>query len=118
MKNLLDSTQIATLFLDNQLNVRRFTEKTQSIVSLRESDIGRPLSDLTSSLDYADLLADARETLRTLATCEKQIASRDGRWFSVRIMPYRSLADVIRGVVITLVDITSTKQLEAKLRAA
>ncbi len=118
MKNLLDSTQIATLFLDNQLNVRRFTEKTQSIVSLRESDVGRPLSDLTSSLDYADLLADARETLRTLATCEKQIASRDGRWFSVRIMPYRSLADVIRGVVITLVDITSTKQLEAKLRAA
>ena len=117
MKNLLDSTQIATLFLDNQLNVRRFTEKTQSIVNLRESDVGRPLSDLTSTLDYADLLADARETLRTLATCEKQIASRDGRWFSVRIMPYRSLEDVIRGVVVTLVDITVAKELEAKLRA-
>ncbi len=118
MKNLLDSTQIATLFLDNQFNVRRFTAQARSIVNLRDTDIGRPLSDLTTSLDYPDLQADARETLRTLATCEKQIASHDGRWFSVRIMPYRSLDDVIRGVVITLVDITTAKQLEAKLRAA
>ncbi len=118
MTNLLDSTQIATLFLDNQLNVRRFTERAQAIVNLREGDVGRPLSDLTSALDYPDLLADARETLRTLATCEKQIATRDGRWFNVRVMPYRTLDDVIRGVVITLVDTTLTKQLEAKLRAA
>jgi two-component system, chemotaxis family, CheB/CheR fusion protein len=117
MKNLLDSTQIATLFLDNDLNVRRFTEQASKIVSLRETDIGRPLSDLTSSLDYPDLQADARETLRSLAACEKQVATRDKRWFNVRIMPYRSLENAIRGVVITLVDITAAKELEAKLRA-
>ncbi len=117
MKNLLDSTQIATLFLDNDLNVRRFTEQASRIVNLRDGDVGRPLSDLTSALDYPDLQADARETLRSLVTCEKQIATRDKRWFNVRIMPYRSLENAIRGVVITLVDITAAKEIEAKLRS-
>ncbi len=116
MKNLLNSTQIATLFLDNDLNVRRFTEQARKIISLRENDIGRPLSDLTTSLAYPELQDDARETLRTLVPTEKQIPTNDARWFSVRIMPYRNLDDVIRGVVITLVDITTAKELEARLR--
>ncbi|GAB4563441.1 MAG: chemotaxis protein CheB [Rhizobacter sp.] len=118
MKNLLNSTQIATLFLDNDLNVRRFTEQARKVFRLRESDVGRPLSDLTTSLAYPELHDDARETLRTLVPTEKQIATTDGRWFSVRIMPYRNLEDVIRGVVITLVDITTAKELEAKLRGS
>ena len=116
MQNLLNSTDIATLFLDNLLNVRRFTEHMSRIVHLRESDVGRPLSDLASTLIYPQLHADATETLRTLAFCEKQIATTDGNWFTVRIMPYRTLANVIQGVVITFIDITAAKELETRLR--
>ncbi len=118
MQNLLNSTDIATLFLDNALNVRRFTEQITRIIHLRNSDIGRPLSDLASTLVYPELHTDAKETLRTLAFSEKQISTTDGRWFSVRIMPYRTLADVIQGTVITFVDITAAKELEARLRKA
>lgn len=116
MQNLLNSTNIATLFLDNELNVRRFTEQTTSIFHLREGDIGRPLSDLASTLNYPTLHADAQETLRTLATSEKQISTQDGRWLSVRIMPYRTLNNMIQGAVITFVDITAAKELESRLR--
>jgi two-component system, chemotaxis family, CheB/CheR fusion protein len=118
MQNLLNSTDIATLFLDNQLNVRRYTEQIARVIHLREGDIGRPLSELASTLIYPDLHADVKETLRTLAFSEKQIATSDGHWFTVRIMPYRTLANVIQGVVITFVDITVAKELESRLRKA
>jgi two-component system CheB/CheR fusion protein len=118
MQNLLNSTDIATLFLDNQLNVRRYTEQIARVIHLREGDIGRPLSELASTLLYPELHADVKETLRTLAFSEKQIATTDGHWFTVRIMPYRTLANVIQGVVITFVDITVAKELESRLRQA
>ena len=118
MQNLLNSTDIATLFLDIHLNVRRFTEQIARVVHLREGDIGRPLSELASTLIYPDLHADVKETLRTLAFSQKEIATTDGLWFSVRIMPYRTLANVIQGAVITFVDITVAKALEARLRLA
>ncbi|WP_373317943.1 chemotaxis protein CheB [Spiribacter halobius] len=116
MQNLLNSIEIAILFLDQDLNVRRYTERAAKIINLRESDIGRPLSDLTTSLEYPALHEDAHETLRTLVVSEKQIGTSNGRWFSVRIMPYRRLDNVIDGVVITLLDITETKALETSLR--
>jgi len=116
MQNLLNSTDIATLFLDNELNVRRFTEHITRIIQLREGDIGRPLSDLASTLIYPQLHADANATLHTLAFSEKQIATTDGHWYTVRIMPYRTVANVIQGVVITFVDITAAKELESRLR--
>jgi two-component system CheB/CheR fusion protein len=116
MTSLLNSTEIAMLFLDQNLNVRRFTDRAAKIINLRESDIGRPLSDLTTSLQYPALPEDALETLRTLVFSEKQIQTSDQRWFSVRIMPYRRLDNVIDGAVITFVDITATKQVEATLR--
>jgi two-component system CheB/CheR fusion protein len=116
MQNLLNSTDIATLFLDNGLNVRRFTEHMSRIVQLREVDIGRPLSDLATTLIYPQLHADAKETLRTLAFSEKQIATTDGHWYTVRIMPYRTVSNLIQGVVITFVDITAAKELESRLR--
>lgn len=116
MQNVLNSIEIAILFLDQNLNVRRYTDRAAKIISLRESDLGRPLSDLTTSLQYPELHADAHETLRSLAFSEKQILTTDGRWFSVRIMPYRRLDNVIDGLVITLVDITATKELESALR--
>ncbi len=116
MQNVLNSIEIAVLFLDKDLNVRRYAERATAIINLRESDIGRPLSDLTSSLDYPELEEDARNTLDTLTVTEKQITTNDERWFSVKIMPYRRLDNVIDGVVITLVDITDTKNLESSLR--
>ncbi len=118
MQNLLNSTDIATLFLDKELNVRRYTERMARIVHLREGDIGRPLSDLASTLLYPELHADVKQTLRTLVASEKQIGTSDGLWFNVRVMPYRTLADVIQGVVITFVDITAAKELESRLRKA
>ncbi len=116
MQNLLNSTDIATLFLDKDLNVRRFTEQIKRLINLREADIGRPLSDLTTTLNYPELDADAKDTLRTLAYSEKEISTSDARWFKVRIMPYRTVANVIQGAVITFVDITVAKQLESRLR--
>ena len=116
MQNLLNSTDIATLFLDSALNVRRFTDKIRRIIHLRDGDIGRPLSDLASTLNYPQLNDDAKETLRTLTFTEKQITTTDGLWFMVRIKPYRTLANVIQGVVITLIDITAAKELESRLR--
>jgi len=118
MQNLLNSTDIATLFLDKDLNVRRFTEQIARVVHLRAADIGRPLSELASTLLYPEMHDDVKETLRTLAFSEKQIATSDKRWFTVRIMPYRTLANVIQGVVITFVDITIAKELESRLRKA
>ncbi|WP_365867967.1 chemotaxis protein CheB [Arsukibacterium sp.] len=116
LQNTLNSVEIAILFLDQQLNVRRYTDRAANIINLRESDLGRPLSDLTSCLQYPDLHDDALDTLRTLKFCEKEIPTTDERWFSVRIMPYRTLDNMIDGVVITLVDISATKTLEAALR--
>jgi two-component system, chemotaxis family, CheB/CheR fusion protein len=76
------------------------------------------LEELTTSLDYPEMAADAREVLRTLVFIEKQVATRDGRWFLVRIMPYRTLENRIDGVVITFSNITEAKRLEAQLRQA
>jgi two-component system, chemotaxis family, CheB/CheR fusion protein len=116
MQNLLNSTDIATLFLDKDLNVRRFTEQIKRIISLRDVDIGRPLSELATTLNYPQLHADANDTLRTLAFSEKEISTSDAHWFKVRIMPYRTVANVIQGAVITFVDITAAKALESRLR--
>ncbi len=116
MKNLLNSIEIAILFLDQDLNLRRFTDRASKIISIREGDIGRPLSDLTTTLQYPELTDDACNTLSTLAFSEKQVNTTDGLCFTVRIMPYRRLDNVIDGVVITLLDITETKALEQSLR--
>jgi two-component system CheB/CheR fusion protein len=116
MKNLLNSTDIATLFLDNDLKVRRFTTQATKIIQLIPGDVGRPVTDLASDLLYPELTDDVREVLQKLGFVEKPIQTKDGRWFTVRIMPYRTLDDRIDGVVITFADITVSKALEAQLR--
>ncbi len=116
MKNLLDSTDIATLFLDDALNVRRFTSQTTALIKLIPGDTGRPITDLVTTLKYPELVSDTREVMRTLVPREKPVTTDSGRWFSVRIMPYRTLENRIDGVVMTFIDITAAKQLEADLR--
>jgi len=116
MKNLLNSTDVATLFLDNELKVRRFTTCAAKIIKLIPGDVGRPITDLASDLLYPELPDDAREVAAKLGCTDKAIHSRDGSWFTVRIIPYRTLDDRIDGVVITFWDISTAKALEAKLQ--
>jgi two-component system CheB/CheR fusion protein len=116
MTNLFNSTDIAILFVDNKLNIRRFTIYATKLFKLIESDIGRPITDLATDLDYPEMSKDVKEVLQTLVFVEKEIATHDGRWFIARIMPYRTLANMIDGAVITFTDITVAKTLEARLR--
>ena len=118
MKNLLDSTELTTLFLDKALNVRLFTTGSNKIFKLIRSDVGRPITDISSELFYPELADDAQKVLRTLLSQEKEITTQEGHWFLARIMPYRTTESTIDGVVITFVDITAAKKLEAELRQA
>jgi len=115
MKNLLNSTDIATLFLDKELNIRRYTNQATKIFKLIKSDVGRPFTDIVSDLIFPELSSDALEVLRTLAFIQKPVPAKDGRWFSVRIMPYRTFDDRIDGLVITFFNISDLKEAEIKL---
>jgi len=116
MNHLLNSMEIATVFLDKSLNIRRFTSHITHLFKLIAVDVGRPLSDIVTDLDYPQLQQDAQEVQHSLIVIEKQIKAGDERWFKVRIMPYRTQHNAIDGVVITFIDISETKKLEAKLR--
>jgi chemotaxis methyl-accepting protein methylase len=116
MANLLNSTEIATIFLDNEMKLRRFTNRATKIFKLIPGDVGRPLSHVVTDLDYPQLKDDALEVLRSLVFQEKAVTTHDGRWYRVRIMPYRTQDNLIDGVVITFTDISEIKQLEASLR--
>ena len=105
LKNLLDSTHLATLFLDEALNIKRFTTPVQKLIAVRSSDIGRPLSELTTKLRYNGLLEDADAVLDNLVTKEIKVQTTTGHWYLLRIQPYRSTRNVIRGVVCTFQDI-------------
>ena len=118
MKNLLNSTDIATLFLDRDLNIRRYTDQITKIIRLRPTDIGRPFTDLISTLRYPEIEKDARKVLQTLIFIETYIATIDERWFAVKIMPYRTVEDRIDGLVLTFIDISSSKNMEGKLLIA
>jgi len=116
MKNLLNSTEIATLFLDKDLNIRRYTDQVITIFKLRIADIGRPFTDLVTHLKYPDIEAHAQQVIKNLISIESAYQTHDGRWFNVRIMPYRTVDDRIDGLVITFIDITLAKKLEIQLK--
>jgi two-component system CheB/CheR fusion protein len=118
MRNLLDSTEIATLFLDETLRLRRFTIQASKLINLIPGDVGRPITDIASDVLYPGLATDVAEVLRTLVFVEKPIAVPDGRWFNVRIMPYRTRDNRIDGVVVTLMDVTRANTLEHELHQA
>ena len=119
LQNLLDSTQIATLFLDTALHIKSFTPASSAVLPLRPSDVGRPLADLASRLEGADLVSDAREVLRTLAMQERYVRTADAtRRYLVRLLPYRTVANVIDGVVLSFVDVTALAHAEEAARAA
>jgi two-component system CheB/CheR fusion protein len=118
LQNVLYSTDVATLFLDKQLNIRFFTPATKALFSILPSDIGRPLSDLNSMAMDADLLTDARIVLRTLEPMEREIETPGGACFIRRVLPYRAQNDGVEGVVITFSDITERRHVADELGIA
>lgn len=113
LKNLLESTQIATIFLDDKLHIKNFTPAMTDLFHLRDSDRGRPITEIVTRMHYADLRRDVAKVLRTLAVIEHEVRlTEDETVFIMRIRPYRSVDNVIDGVVITFIDITERKRHE------
>ena len=112
LQNLLASTDIATLFLDREFRILRFTPRVGELFRVRMTDRGRPLSDFAHRLGYNRLLEDAEQVLRKLIPIEREIEDQEHRWYLTRILPYRSMEDRIEGVVITFVEITARKTAE------
>jgi len=110
------ATDIGTLFLDSTLRIKRFTERVTDLFSLTPLDEGRPITDFAHQLEYDDLLKDARAVLADLTPVRREIRTRKGQWYDIRIRPYRTLDDKIDGVVITFVDITERLQTAQALR--
>lgn len=112
LRNLLESTQIATLFLDEHLHIRGFTPATTELFHLRKGDRGRPITEIAPNVDYPDLRSDVKNVLRNLGVVERILRSDDeGPAFLLRLRPYRTVDNVIDGVVLTFVDVTESQRL-------
>jgi two-component system CheB/CheR fusion protein len=118
LQNVLYSTDVATLFLDEKLNIRFFTPAAKALFTVIASDVGRPLSDLHSIVSDLALLTDAVQVLKNFKPIERDVEARNGEWFSRRILPYRTHEESVAGVVITFTDITQRKQAKLALSEA
>jgi len=116
MKNLLDSTDTATLFLDTELCIRRFTPRATAIIPLTNTDLGRPIRHFATSLIKVDLAEYGKKVLEDLTVREAEFKSQDGRTYTMKVRPYRTVSNVIDGVVIVFEDITARKRAEEELR--
>ncbi len=116
LQNLMAATDVATLFLDTSLRIKRFTDKLTGLFRVTPSDEGRPITDFSHGLEYGDLVKDVHAVLADLAPIQREVHSRDGRWFDVRLRPYRTVDNKIDGVVITFVNVTERKKIEAELQ--
>jgi FixJ family two-component response regulator/chemotaxis methyl-accepting protein methylase/signal transduction histidine kinase len=118
LQNVLYSTNVATLFLDPELNIRFFTPATRMLFSLRAGDVGRPLADLAPLSSDSTLLADARKVLAGEPVVEREIEAQAGSWFSRRVLPYKTATGRIAGVVITYTEVTERRKIHEALAAA
>ena len=118
LQNLIASTDIATVFVDRGLTIKRYTPRTLEIFSMIPGDVGRSLLDINHRLDYPQLADDAAEALQSLRLIEREVSSSDDRWYLARALPYRTTEDRIDGVVLTFVDITSRRRAEERMRLA
>jgi two-component system CheB/CheR fusion protein len=117
MRNLLDATRVGTVFLDERLCIKRFTQEAGRIYRLAPADVGRPLGDIKSNLVNDDLLADAQTVLDSLVPVEREVTCADGTSYLGRLLPYRTVDNVIRGVVMTFTDITTRVVAETAARS-
>jgi two-component system CheB/CheR fusion protein len=118
MDNLLAATEIASIFMDPHLNIKRYTPAAARIIKLIPTDIGRPLSDLATSFPGVDLAEHAKKVLHDLNTLEMEILSEDGIWHAMKLLPYRTNENVIAGVVVTVMDIHKVKEAKKIRRLA
>ncbi|NML45205.1 PAS domain S-box protein [Ramlibacter sp. G-1-2-2] len=112
MHNLMDATAIATVFLDRELRITRYTPSAVSLFNLIPTDVGRPLTDLTTQLQYPELGSDEQRVLERLVPVEREVGQTDGSWYLARLLPYRTIEDRIAGVVLSFINITERKQAE------
>jgi two-component system, chemotaxis family, CheB/CheR fusion protein len=117
LQNLLAATDFGTLFLDSGLNIKLFTDQVRGLFSITTSDEGRPITDFAHQLEYHQLVKDVRTVIANLTPLRREVRSRKGRWYDVRMRPYRTVDDKIDGVVITFVDVTERKLMEERLRS-
>ncbi|MEG6552040.1 PAS domain-containing protein, partial [Desulfocurvibacter africanus] len=119
IRNLFAASDTGALFLDEELRIKRFTPSIRAVFNLREDrDIGRPITDIASRLAYDGLEQDASQVLDTLGIREVEVQTKDGRWFLMRVRPYRTMENVIEGVVMSFSDISSLKQASIAERLA
>ncbi|HEX2995711.1 MAG TPA: PAS domain-containing protein, partial [Anaerolineales bacterium] len=118
LENLMGATEIATLYLDRELRIQRYTAGVQELFNILTVDRGRRISDLTHRLGYNQFVEDAEQVLRKLIPVEREVQREDDRWFLMRLRPYRTVEDHIEGVVITFIDVTELKKTEQELRNA
>ncbi len=117
LQNLIASSDIATVFIDRALRIKRFTPRAADIFNIIAGDVGRSLTDLTHRLHYDQLAEDAREAFESLRLIEREVASIAGRCYLVRVLPYRTVEDRIEGAVMNFIDITERRKAEDELRA-
>jgi two-component system, chemotaxis family, CheB/CheR fusion protein len=117
LQNLMGASDIATLFLDKSMRIKRFTPRTTELFSIHAGDEGRPVSDFTHRLEYGDLVADAERVLADLIPIERSIHTLDDRWLTTRLRPYRTIDDKIEGVVVTFFDVTEKRNADAEWAA-
>jgi two-component system, chemotaxis family, CheB/CheR fusion protein len=118
LQNLVNSTEVATVFLDRNLRIRRFTPHAARISKVIASDIGRSFEDIVSTVRYEGLIDDARAVLHTLKSTEREVQALDGRWYLLRILPYRTSSNVIDGVVLTYLDTSAATRAAQATRQA
>jgi two-component system CheB/CheR fusion protein len=116
LQNFMGATAIATVFLDREMRVMRFTDSASPIFNLIKGDIGRPLSDLQHEIDYPEIAADAATVLEKLTPIERQVTGAADNYYLARMLPYRTVEDKIAGVVLTFVDITERHRAQHALR--
>ena len=116
LQNLMAATDVATLFLNPSLRIKRFTPRLTEIFNVTQNDEGRPITDFTHQLDYQGLADDARLVLENLVPVEHEVKSRNDGWYLVRLRPYRTIDDKIDGVVATFVDVTERRRAEESAR--
>jgi two-component system CheB/CheR fusion protein len=116
LENLMAATDVATLFLDRELRIQRYTPGLAELFNVMPGDRGRPIDHLTNRLDYEDLSKDANRVLRTLVPVEREVQDKSDRWFLATLRPYRTVDDRISGVVLTFVEISELKETENALR--